>query len=76
MARCQICGKKPVKGNKVIRTGTGKWIKKRVSVVRKPNLQSVTIVKDGQKKKLRVCTKCLKRLRREGKLINSKGKVK
>jgi len=76
MARCQICGKKPVKGNKVIRTGTGKWIKKRVSVVRKPNLQSVTIVEGGQKKKLRVCTKCLKKLKKEGKLINSKGKVK
>ena len=76
MARCQICGKKPVKANKVIRTGTGKWIKKRVSVVRKPNLQSVTIVEGGQKKKLRVCTKCLKKLKKEGKLINSKGKVK
>jgi len=76
MARCQICGKKPVKGNKVIRTGTGKWIKKRVSVVRKPNLQSVTIMKNGQKRKMRICAKCLKRLKKEGKLINSKGKVK
>jgi len=56
MARCQICGKKPVKGNKVIRTGTGKWIKKRVPVVRKPNLQTITIIKNGQKKKMRICT--------------------
>jgi len=76
MARCQICGKKPVKGNKVIRTGTGKWIKKRVPVVRKPNLQLVTIIEGSQKKKLRVCTKCLKKLKKEGKLIGSKRKVK
>ncbi|PIS15347.1 50S ribosomal protein L28 [Candidatus Shapirobacteria bacterium CG09_land_8_20_14_0_10_38_17] len=76
MARCQICGKKPVRGNKVIRTGTGKWIKKRVAVLRKPNLQSVTIIKDGQKKKLRVCAKCLKKLRKEGKLVDYKGKIK
>ena len=76
MARCQICGKKPVKGNKVIRTGTGKWIKKRVPVVRKPNLQTITIIKNGQKKKMRICTKCLKRLKKEGKLKNLKGKVK
>jgi len=42
--RCQTCNKKAVVGNKVIRTGTGKWIKKRVKVTRKPNLQKVVLM--------------------------------
>ena len=75
MARCEICGKKSVKGKKIIRTGTGKWIKKRVTVVRKPNLQWVTIMKTGKKKRIRVCAKCLKKLKKEAKLISFKGKV-
>jgi len=66
--RCQICYKGPSHGNKVIRTGTGKWIKKRVKKIRKPNLQKVTIVENGEEKKLIVCAKCLKRLKKEDKV--------
>ncbi|MDD3679325.1 MAG: L28 family ribosomal protein [Candidatus Shapirobacteria bacterium] len=66
--KCQVCAKKPVVGNKVIRTGTGKWIKKRVKVVRKPNLQKTTLLVSGQEKKTIVCTSCLKRFKKEGKV--------
>jgi large subunit ribosomal protein L28 len=66
--RCQICHKKPVAGNRVIRTGTGKWIKKRVKVTRKPNLQKVTLIVSGRERKMVVCTSCLKRLKKEGKV--------
>jgi len=66
--RCQICHKKPAVGNRVIRTGTGKWIKKRVKVVRKPNLQKVTLVVSGREKKMIVCASCLKKLKKEGKV--------
>jgi large subunit ribosomal protein L28 len=64
--RCQVCGKKPVVGNKLIRTGTGKWIKKRVKKVRKPNLQKATLLVSGKEKKVLVCTSCLKKLKKTG----------
>ena len=68
MARCQICGKGPAKGRKIIRTGTGKWVKKRVKVVRLPNLQKVTVFEKGEKKKIKVCIGCLGKLKKEGRL--------
>ncbi len=69
MARCQICQKGPVTGGKIRRTGTGKWVKKRVKKVRKPNLQKATLLADdGTEQKIMVCTKCLKRLKKEGKI--------
>ena len=64
--RCQVCGKKPVVGNKLIRTGTGKWIKKRVKKVRKPNLQKATLLVSGKEKKVLICTSCLKKLKKTG----------
>jgi len=69
MPRCYICGKKPTNGKKIIRTGTGKWIKKRVPRLRRPNLQPITLTVGNSKKRVKVCAKCLKRLKKEGKLI-------
>lgn len=66
--RCQVCNKKPTTGSRIIRTGTGKWIKKRVKVVRKPNLQKATLVVSGQEKKIILCTSCLKKFKKEGKV--------
>ena len=76
MARCQICGKGPAKGRKIIRTGTGKWVKKRVKVMRLPNLQKVTVFEKGEKKKIKVCTGCLGKLKKEGRLVADGGRGK
>lgn len=56
MARvCDICGKGKQIGYNVSHAHNKtkrQWL---------PNLQSVTIVKDGVTKKARVCTKCIKK---------------
>lgn len=51
---CEICGKRPMVGNNVshARNRTKRrWI---------PNLQKVKCLHNGQVKRIRVCTKCLK----------------
>ena len=54
MARCEICGKTSIFINKVSHSHrvTGKK--------QKANLQKVRAVVNGEKKKIWVCTKCLK----------------
>ena len=52
---CEICGKHPVAGRSIahsFRTVNRKF---------RPNIQRVTIVQDGHKKKMNVCTRCLKK---------------
>ena len=64
---CDLCGKKPRKGNRVARRGLPKYkggiglkttgIRRRVY---KPNLQKVRTL-DGKKRvRLKICTRCLK----------------
>ena len=51
-ATCAICGKGPVFGNNVSHAHNKtkrKW---------NPNLQSVRAIKDGQVKKIKVCSRC------------------
>ncbi len=68
MAReCYICGKKPVTGKKVKRRGMAKskgGVGQRITgrSLRKfnPNLQPVRALIDGEKKRIRVCAKCIK----------------
>jgi len=52
--KCDICGKGPIVGNNVshAHNKTKKWLR--------PNLHSTKVIIDGQKKKLKVCSKCLK----------------
>ena len=56
MAKCDICGKTPSSGNNVshsmVRTKR-QW---------KPNIQKVTIYKDGKPQKIKVCSRCLRTL--------------
>jgi len=56
MAKCEICGKTPSFGNNVshsmVRTKR-QW---------KPNIQKVTIYKDGKPQKIKVCSRCLRTL--------------
>ncbi len=54
MAKCEVCGKKPLSGNNVSfsqRHTKRKW---------KPNIQKATIFKDGQLTKVKVCSRCLR----------------
>ena len=54
MAKCEICGKKPMSGHNVshsMRHTKRQW---------KPNIQKVTIIKDGQARKVKVCSRCLR----------------
>jgi large subunit ribosomal protein L28 len=56
MARvCDICGKGKQIGNNVSHANN------RTRRVWLPNLQSVRIIQDGQARKARVCSKCLKK---------------
>jgi len=51
---CEICGKKAMVGNNV--SHAHNVTKRRFN----PNLQQVRAVKDGQVKKMSVCTNCIK----------------
>ena len=52
--KCDICGKGPVAGNNVSHSN------RKTRRTWKPNLQSKTIVVDGAKKKVKICTRCLR----------------
>jgi len=54
---CEICGKGPLTGNNV--SHANNKTKRRFL----PNLQTVRVDKDGQSKKMRVCTGCVRTLR-------------
>ncbi len=59
--RCDICGKGPVSGNRISHAhnvNKRRWM---------PNLQKVNALVDGKKKKIRVCTRCL----RSGKVVKA-----
>jgi len=64
---CYICGKKPAAGRTIARRGLAKkkgGVGKKITgiTIRRflPNLQSVHALINGQPKRVRVCTKCLK----------------
>ena len=64
---CYICGKKPVAGRRITRSGLAKkkgGVGQRITGISRrrflPNLQRVNALIDGKRKKVRVCTKCLK----------------
>jgi large subunit ribosomal protein L28 len=54
MAKCEICGKRPMFGHNVshsMRHTKRQW---------KPNIQKTTIFKDGKVRKVKVCSRCLR----------------
>ena len=51
---CEICGKKPMVGHNI--SHAHNVTKRRF----KPNLQNVRALSDGQVKKMKVCTSCIK----------------
>lgn len=65
---CYFCGKKPVSGRTIARRGLAKkkgGVGRRITGVTKrrflPNLQTVRAVIDGTHRRIKVCTKCIKR---------------
>ena len=58
MAKCAICQKEPVYGNKL--SITRSHISKRNSRTFSPNLRSVKAEINGEVKRVKVCAKCLK----------------
>jgi len=73
---CYHCNKGSVFGRShTHRKGVagGRWKKRAPKTQRifKPNLQVVRIIEEGKKKRVKVCTKCLKRVKKD---INDKKK--
>lgn len=58
MAKCEICNKQTSFGNKL--SITRSHISKRATRTWKPNLRTVKAIIDGQPKKIKVCTQCLR----------------
>lgn len=58
MAKCAICEKSLSYGNKL--SITRSHISKRTSRTWKPNLRSVKVMENGEPKKIKVCSKCLR----------------
>jgi large subunit ribosomal protein L28 len=73
MAICQICGKRSSMGSRQ-RHGRGvagrRWAKRAQEVKRKfsPNIQKKTIVIQGETKKMKLCTSCIKKIKKDGKV--------
>lgn len=64
---CEVCGKKTVFGNQITRRGKAKYLggvgRKITGITRrhfKPNLQKVRAVVDGEIRRLKVCTQCIR----------------
>lgn len=58
MAKCAVCDKTLLHGNKL--SVTRSHISKRNTRTWKPNLRTVKTTVDGQPKKIKVCAKCLR----------------
>jgi large subunit ribosomal protein L28 len=56
MAECDICGKTPSFGHNVSHSNV------RTKRQWKPNIQKVTIYRDGKHQRMRLCTRCLRTL--------------
>ncbi|HJX59454.1 MAG TPA: bL28 family ribosomal protein [Patescibacteria group bacterium] len=74
---CDNCGKSIVSGrSQHHRRGVAgrRWAKRAQSTLRtfKPNLQKAAILVAGKKVSMKLCTRCLKRFKKEGKLYSAK----
>ena len=58
MAKCAICDKSQTTGNKL--SIARSHISKRSKRTWSPNLHSVKVMENGQTKRIKVCTKCLR----------------
>jgi large subunit ribosomal protein L28 len=58
MAKCEICGKTPQFGHNV--SHSMRHTKRQFKV----NVQKTTIIEEGKIRKIKVCTRCLRTLRK------------
>ena len=65
--KCEICGKKKVVGGSIVRKGLAKkkggigmHLVKNNKRTFKPNIQRARVAVDGQVKKIKVCTACIR----------------
>ena len=58
MAKCEICCKSVVSGNRI--SIARSHVSRRAPRTWKPNLRTVRISVNGEKKKMSVCSKCLR----------------
>jgi large subunit ribosomal protein L28 len=56
VATCELCGKKPGFGHNVSHSN------RKTNRKFKPNVQPVTIMVDGVRRRMRICTRCLRTL--------------
>ena len=56
MAKCEMCGKHTVFGKKVAQIRSGLYSRTNRKI--KPNLQQTTVIVNGQKKHVTLCTHC------------------
>lgn len=64
--RCEICGKTTVFGKKVAHDRM--YINGRTPKKVKPNLQTMTLETAEGKRRVKVCTRCMRTLRKRGSL--------
>ena len=65
--QCDVCGKKPVKGNQYCKRGKAKYLggvgRKITGISRRtftPNLQSIQVQHGGSVQRLSVCVQCIR----------------
>jgi ribosomal protein L28 len=70
MAICYHCGKKAVRGRSHTHkrgVAGGRWKKKAPKTPRlfRANIQRITIIEEGKQKRVKLCVKCLKRIKKD-----------
>ena len=58
MAKCDVCGKTVANGNRI--SIARSHVSRRAPRTWKPNLRTVRVELNGEKKKIHVCAKCLR----------------
>lgn len=70
MARCEVCFKKRRFGRLVSHSGI------RTPRLFKPNLHTAWVIEDGVRVRMKLCTKCLRKVRKEQEELKKKVEAK
>ena len=77
MLVCEICGKKTIVGRSGVHQYGGGWARRAPKTLRiwRPNLQTAKILVNGQFRRVKICTSCLKRAKKEQKVFSKPATV-